>query len=86
LTPHLDIGPAVAGQAISVEAWDAYTFHKRFEDGDERDIMVEGTLDVKRVPAWGKVQADSDLRLGVLSAKPQLRGLIFSLWRYSNES
>jgi tetratricopeptide (TPR) repeat protein len=59
--------------------WDAYTFHKRFEDGDEQDVVVEGTLDVERVPAWGKVRADSDLRVGVLSGKPRLHGLIFFL-------
>lgn len=44
-----------------------------------QDAVVEGTLDVERVPAWGKVRADSDLRLGVVSGKPRLRGLIFFL-------
>ena len=64
---------------LQYDEWDNYTFYKRFEDGDERDVIVEGTLDVERVPAWGKVRADSDLRLGVVSGKPRLRGLIFLL-------
>jgi tetratricopeptide (TPR) repeat protein len=64
---------------LHYDEWDNYTFYKRFEDGDERDVIVEGTLDVERVPAWGKVRADSDLRLGVVSGKPRLRGLIFFL-------
>jgi tetratricopeptide (TPR) repeat protein len=64
---------------LQYDEWDAYTFRKRFEDGDEQDVVVEGTLDVERIPAWGKVRADSDLRLGVLSGKPSLRGLIFFL-------
>jgi tetratricopeptide (TPR) repeat protein len=57
--------------------WDTYTFHKRFEDGGEREVLVEGVLDVERIPAWGKVRADSDLRIGIVSGKPRLRGLIF---------
>jgi len=64
---------------LQYDEWDAYTFHKRFEDGDERDVVVEGTLDVERTPAWGKVRAESDLRLGLVSGKPQLRGLILFL-------
>jgi hypothetical protein len=64
---------------VQYDEWDTYTFYKRFEDGDERDAVVEGTLDVGRVPAWGKVRADSDLRLGVVSGKPRLRGLILFL-------
>jgi hypothetical protein len=64
---------------VQYDEWDTYTFYKRFEDGDERDVVVEGTLDVGRIPAWGKVRADSDLRLGVVSGKPRLRGLILFL-------
>jgi tetratricopeptide (TPR) repeat protein len=64
---------------LQYDEWDAYTFHKRFEDGDEQDVVVEGTLDVRRTPVWGKVRAESDLRLGIVSGKPRLRGLIFFL-------
>jgi tetratricopeptide (TPR) repeat protein len=64
---------------LHYDEWDAYTFYKRFEDGDEQDAIVEGTLDVERIPAWGKVRADSDLRLSVVSGEPQLCGSIFSL-------
>ncbi len=65
--------------ALHYDEWDAYTFYKRFEDGDEQDVVVEGALDVERIPAWGKVRADSDLRVGLVSGKPQLWGLIFFL-------
>jgi hypothetical protein len=64
---------------LQYDEWDAYAFHKRFEDGDEQEVVVEGTLDVGRVPAWGKVRADCDLRLGIVSGKPRLRGLILFL-------
>ena len=62
---------------LQYDEWDAYTFHKRFEDSAELEALTEGTLDVERIPAWGKVRADSDLRLGIVSGKPLLRGLIF---------
>lgn len=56
---------------------DVYTFYKRFEDKEEREALTEGVLDVECIPAWGKVRADSDLRLNVVSGKPLLRGLAF---------
>jgi hypothetical protein len=64
---------------LQYDEWDAYTFYKRFEDGNEQDVVVEGTLDVERTPAWGKVRAESDLRLDIVSGKPRLRGLVFFL-------
>jgi hypothetical protein len=36
-------------------------------------------MTVERIPAWGKVRAESDLRVGIVSGKPRLRGLIFFL-------
>lgn len=59
--------------------WDGYTFYKRFEDDGEREALIEGTLDVERIPAWGKLRADSDLRLGVVRGTPPLQGLVFFL-------
>jgi hypothetical protein len=64
---------------LQYDEWDTYTFYKRFEDGDEQDVVIEGRLDVARIPAWGKVRADSDLQLDTVSGKPRLRGLIFFL-------
>jgi tetratricopeptide (TPR) repeat protein len=64
---------------LQYSEWDTYTFYKRFETGVEQEALTEGTLDVERIPAWGKIRADCDLRLGVVSGEPWLRGLIFSL-------
>ena len=64
---------------LHYDEWDAFTFYKRFEGRDEQDAVVEGALDVERIPAWGKIRADSDLRLSVVSGKPRLCGSIFSL-------
>jgi tetratricopeptide (TPR) repeat protein len=64
---------------LQYDEWDRYVFHKRFEEAEEWDVLTEGMLDVARIPAWGKVRADSDLRLGIVDSKPSLRGLIFFL-------
>lgn len=64
---------------LQYDEWDDYTFYKRFEGSDEREALAQGTLDVERIPAWGKLRADSDLRLSVVSGAPLLRGLIFFL-------
>jgi tetratricopeptide (TPR) repeat protein len=58
---------------------DSYTFFKRFEDGDEREALTEGKLDVGRIPAWGKLRSDSDLQLKIVSGTPLMRGLAFFL-------
>jgi hypothetical protein len=39
--------------------------------------VTEGRLDIERIPAWGKLRADSDLRLNIVSGTPLLRGLVF---------
>jgi hypothetical protein len=49
---------------VQYDTWDIYTYYKRYEDGEEQEALTEGTLDVERVPVWGKVRADGDLRLG----------------------
>jgi tetratricopeptide (TPR) repeat protein len=64
---------------LQYDEWDTYTFYKRFEGGDEQEALVEGTLDMERIPTWGKIRADSDLRLGFVRGDPLLRGLIFFL-------
>lgn len=64
---------------LQYDEWEAYTFYKQFEGHSEREALVEGKLDVEHIPAWGKVRADSDLRLSVVEGKPPLRGLIFFL-------
>lgn len=62
---------------LEYDRGDSYTFYKRFEDEIECDAVTEGRLDIERIPAWGKLRADSDLRLNIVSGTPVLRGLVF---------